>query len=203
MSQLGQALMRDAAFPADTEGLWVIGDIMNNIATADLVVASYAFNEMAERQRGEGLLKLWDAAGMMLIIVEPGTTLGYGVISAARQLLLARGGHIIAPCPHEGDCPLEPGDWCHFAQRVPRSRLQRELKGGSAPYEDEKYSYLAVAREPLARKHSRILRHPYTEKGQVSLELCTEGGLLKKTIRKKDGILYKHARKAKWGDSLE
>jgi len=32
--------------------------------------------------------------------------------------------HVIAPCPHDGGCPMDgTGSWCHFAQRFQRSGL--------------------------------------------------------------------------------
>ena len=37
--------------------------------------------------------------------------------------------HVVAPCPHDGKCPMEgTKSWCHFAQRFQRSDLQRRHK---------------------------------------------------------------------------
>src|SRR5207244_3373275 len=100
-------------------------------------------------------------------------------ILAARDLLVAAGLRIAAPCPHSADCPIGPGtDWCHFSARVSRSSLHRQVKGGSLPYEDEKFSYVAAV-HPEARSAAprpaaaRVLRRPQIRKGQVLLELCT------------------------------
>ncbi len=39
------------------------------------------------------------------------------------------GAHVVAPCPHDGKCPMEgTKSWCHFAQRFQRSDLQRRHK---------------------------------------------------------------------------
>lgn len=36
---------------------------------------------------------------------------------------------MVAPCPHDGRCPMEgTRSWCHFAQRFQRSDLQRRHK---------------------------------------------------------------------------
>ena len=35
-------------------------------------------------------------------------------------------------------------DWCHFSQRLPRSRDHMLLKDASVPFEDERYSYVVV-----------------------------------------------------------
>jgi len=204
MCQLGQSLMSQATGVLN-RAHWVVGDILKDAipTQADMVIASYVLNEMTDEDRKIGLLKLWESTRMLLLIVEPGTPMGYSGIIQARNLLLNNDGHVLAPCPHEEACPLEANDWCHFACRIPRSRLHRQMKGGDAPYEDEKYAYLAVTRCHNQRVTARILRHPYIEKGQVSVELCTDIGLKKEKIRKNANRLYKQARKAKWGDPLD
>ena len=36
---------------------------------------------------------------------------------------------MVAPCPHDGGCPMEgTKSWCHFSQRFQRSQLQRQHK---------------------------------------------------------------------------
>lgn len=135
-------------------------------------------------------------------MIEPGTPEGFRQIKAARDYLLDRGAALLAPCPHEKSCPLPPDDWCHFSCRVARSRLHRQLKGGDAPYEDEKFCYLAFGRAKGARFSSRILRHPQIESGKITLQLCTPSGLVTLPVRKRDGTLFKTARKANSGDAF-
>jgi ribosomal protein RSM22 (predicted rRNA methylase) len=97
---------------------------------------------------------------------------------------------------------VQAPDWCHFAARVSRSSLHRQVKGGSLPYEDEKFSYVAAARFPAAPAASRIVRHPQIRKGQVLLDLCTaEDGLRRETVTKRHGDAYRAARDADWGDA--
>jgi hypothetical protein len=42
--------------------------------------------------------------------------------------------------------PLIAPDWCHFTQRLQRSRAHKHLKAADLPYEDEKFSYVILAR---------------------------------------------------------
>lgn len=176
------------------------------LPNADLVVASYVLNEMGETERRKVLLNLWKAANKLLLIVEPGSMKGAQVIADIRKQLLAEGAHIVAPCPHEGECRLAVNDWCHFSCRVQRSKLHKELKEGDVPYEDEKFSFIAFVRDkadcPNVTK-ARIIRHPYIEKGLVKLELCSVNQNSEVTIRKRDGEAFKYARKAKHGDSFD
>ena len=37
-------------------------------------------------------------------------------------------------------------DWCHFTQRLPRSRAHKQIKEADVPFEDEKFSYVALTR---------------------------------------------------------
>lgn len=203
MIRLGRSLAAEAS-PALSGSSWVRRDLAKEDIPerAELVIASYVLNEMSEAEREAAVLKLWNAAERMLLIVEPGTPAAYRGLMGVRDRLLALGAHLAAPCPHASACPMGEDDWCHFRCRIPRSRLHKRLKDGDAPYEDEKFSYLAVTREPAARAEARIIRHPWTDKGRITLELCAPDGLWRLDVHKKDGDLYKRARKADWGDAF-
>ncbi|MFF3836734.1 small ribosomal subunit Rsm22 family protein [Streptomyces sp. NPDC001930] len=171
------------------------------LADTDLVTVSYVLKELTEADRA-ALVTEAARAAQTVVIVEPGTPDGYERIIAARTRLIEAGFTVAAPCPHSGACPIEPGtDWCHFSARVSRSSLHRRVKGGSLPYEDEKYSYVAATRFPPAPVASRITRRPQIRKGLVLLDLCGPDGLSRDTVTKRHGSLYKQARDAEWGDS--
>src|SRR5262245_48358928 len=122
---------------------------------------------------------------------------------AARNRLLAAGAHLIAPCPHEAACPLTPPDWCHFAERLPRSRLHRQAKGGEAPFEDEKFGYLAVSRRPGALPAARVLAPPRAAPGRVRLKLClAEGRAEERLVSRRQRGAFRLARRRGWGDAL-
>jgi ribosomal protein RSM22 (predicted rRNA methylase) len=142
-----------------------------------------------------------------VVLIEPGTPAGFKRIVKARAALIAAGLTILAPCPHDALCPMaERGDWCHFAERLERSRLHRAVKGGELSYEDEKYSYVAAGRANAGqaaadRLGARILRHPQLRKGLVTLQLCAASGdAIELKVSKSQGALYKQARRARWGD---
>ncbi|MFJ7985570.1 small ribosomal subunit Rsm22 family protein [Streptomyces sp. NPDC096351] len=167
----------------------------------DLVTVSYVLKELTPADRA-ALVTETARAAQTVVIVEPGTPDGYERIIAARTLLIEAGFTIAAPCPHSGACPIEPGtDWCHFAARVSRSSLHRQVKGGSLPYEDEKYAYVAATRLPPSPAASRITRRPQIRKGMVLLDLCGPDGLGRDTVTKRHGPLYRQARDAEWGDA--
>ncbi len=101
---------------------------------ADLVVASYMIGEVDDHERTALAALMWAKTRDTLLIVEPGTPVGYARILALRAQLIASGAHVAAPCPHDGPCPLIAPDWCHFTQRLPRSQAHRQIKGAEVPY---------------------------------------------------------------------
>jgi ribosomal protein RSM22 (predicted rRNA methylase) len=108
----------------------------------------------------------------------------------------------VAPCPHAGECPMAGADWCHFAARAPRSALHRRVKGGELGHEDEKFSFVAAAREPAPPVAGRVLRHPRVRGGHVLLQACTPEGLARLTVARSDGARFRAARDLRWGDPL-
>ncbi|MEU7553871.1 small ribosomal subunit Rsm22 family protein [Streptomyces sp. NPDC044571] len=171
---------------------------------ADLVTVSYVLGELTPEAR-RAVVAEAARAGQAVVLIEPGTPEGYLRIREAREQLIGAGLRVAAPCPHDGTCPIEVGrDWCHFSARVSRSSLHRQVKGGSLPYEDEKFSYVAATRFPVEPAPFRITRKPQIRKGLVLLDLCgpSEGpsaGLTRATVTKRHGDLYKAARDADWG----
>ncbi len=203
MRSVGQVLMQSGN-EVLKNAAWQGCDLATDTVTdsADLVIMGYVLNEMARDSRVTVLKKLWNAASHMLLIVEPGTPAGYANLMDARTCLLGMGAHMAAPCPHEKQCPMTDNDWCHFSCRVQRTKLHKQLKGGEAGYEDEKFSYMAFVRDAANPVQARILRHPQVHKGHVTLTLCCEDGIRKQTISKKDGEMYKLSRDAAAGGSI-
>lgn len=179
---------------------WVHQSLSGKIPKADSAIVSYVLSELTSP---EVLVEAAFLAVDQLILIEPGTPRGYEIIKKAREKLIGLGAHIIAPCPHAEKCPIQGADWCHFAARVERSKMHRELKGGTLGYEDEKFSYLIASKSGQKETFSRVLRHPIKLSGHVRLTLCNpDGNLEEKTISKKDKELYRKARKAAWGDCI-
>ncbi|MFJ2826359.1 small ribosomal subunit Rsm22 family protein [Streptomyces sp. NPDC087263] len=172
------------------------------IESTALVTVSYVLGELTDADRAH-VVDAAASAAQAVVIIEPGTPDGYARVIEARDRLTGAGFQVAAPCPHSAGCPIVPGeDWCHFSARVSRSSLHRQVKGGSLPYEDEKFSYVAATRFPSAPAPSRVVRKPQIRKGQVLLDLCeTEPSLRRETVSKRHGLLYKAARDAVWGDA--
>jgi ribosomal protein RSM22 (predicted rRNA methylase) len=175
---------------------------LDDVAPADLVVASYLIGEVRETERRSLAERLWAKARDTLLVVEPGTPAGYAAIIALRAHLIASGAFVAAPCPHDHACPLSAPDWCHFAQRLPRLRAHIQLKGAELPFEDEKFSYVVLTREPPPKRCTRVLAPPVVGKVEVAAKLCTANGVDVAKVPRRDKAAYAKARRWRWGDAL-
>jgi len=206
MLATGQRLAAGAP-PALAGAAWTtlaIDDALKRPATADIVVASYAFNELpAERLRASGAALARLSRGLV-VIVEPGSMAGFAAVRALRDALIAAGWSILAPCPGDGACPIKAPDWCHFSQRLPRLRAHRAAKGAEVPFEDEPYSYVAAAAPGIAVRPAaaRILRPPQATKPATRFRLCTPSGIIDEQVATRDRDRTRLTRKCGWGDEF-
>lgn len=173
--------------------------------SADLVLASYALAEIPAAAQAATIAGLWASTLGVLALVEPGTPAGYQRILTAREQLIADGASILAPCPHHAPCPLIAPDWCHFSQRLARSRDHRLAKGAETPFEDEKFIYLLAGRPdvPVEPPTARVLAPPRISKPGIELKLCQPSGAAELAFAaKRDKGAYAVARRVDWGDAL-
>lgn len=213
---MGQRIAQRTSIPALQSARWVRGDISRDFSSAphDLVVIAYALGELHPSDAESLLRRAWNLTSKFLVVVEPGTMRGFGVVNAARSFLITSSARLLAPCPHQGPCPMAASpmaaspmaasnDWCHFAQRLERTALHRRLKGGALGHEDEKFSYVVASKVEAPAAAARIVRHPQKHGGHVQLALCAPDGLKTTTVSRSQKQAYKLARNAKWGQAWD
>ncbi|WCJ26575.1 methyltransferases copper ion binding [Euphorbia peplus] len=176
----------------------------------DLVIASYVLGEIPSlKDRITIVRQLWDLTGDVLVLIEPGTPQGSNIISQMRSHILwmekrklrkaevhnkkasnskalvsvKSGAFIVAPCAHDGQCPLEKsGKYCHFTQRLQRTTSQRVYKRSKGEslrgFEDEKFSYVVFRRGqrprvswPLDGMEFDTLKDQRTKRNPEELEI--------------------------------
>lgn len=200
--EIGWRLMRHSRQSTLKEATWHLSDL--NQATSfgahDLVIMSYVVGEMKTETLEQLISNGWLSASKVIAIIEPGTPHGFERIKQARNILLKSGAFLVAPCPHAGKCPMEKNDWCHFAERLERSKLHKSVKDVDLGFEDEKFSYIVASKIPVILPEARILRNPQKRSGHIGFTLCTAKGFEERIISRKQGELYKQARKLEWGD---
>lgn len=141
----------------------------------DLILAPHYLSDFHGRPSDRDYLSrdLWSRlnTGGVLLILERGNPLGFEKVAHARQLLLSKkvnppgpssslAGHVIAPCPGDGQCPLyahghQPArrQWCHFSQRLQRPDYLQLTRHSKFNVEDVNYSYVLL-RKGMARPSS-------------------------------------------------
>ncbi len=167
-----------------------------------IVTVSYVLGELTDADRASVVTAAATAA-QAVVIIEPGTPDGYARVIEARDRLITAGFHVAAPCPHSAACPIVPGeDWCHFSARVARLLLHRQVKGGSLPYEDEKFSYVAATRLAPTPAPSRRRTQAADPQGPGTPgPVRPRRGPAPRDGDQRHGPLYRAARDADWGDA--
>ncbi|MDQ2744249.1 MAG: small ribosomal subunit Rsm22 family protein [Chloroflexota bacterium] len=220
MIQIGKDLAAGANSPVirhaiwrqgDIDGLWPAQPILGSeIQPADITVAAYVMGELSSSALTEFVHRLWEYTADTCVILEPGTPRGFALIRQAGDQLVSEGVHVLAPFPSTGiaganstwHCLEGENDWCHFSQRVPRTRMLRNVKGATLSYEDEKYSYIAVSRQSGLPIAARVIRHPQVRSGHIRLVLCTAEGVKHVIVARSNRQAYKLARDLKWGSAI-
>ena len=183
---------------------WIESDFTKSFIDkkADLMIASYSLNELSPTDRNRIVSNLWSLTNKLLVIVEPGTVVASNALKTIRNDLVKEGGYIVAPCPYCEECKMGKDDWCHFSSRIARSRLHKLVKDVDVPFEDEKFSYLAISKTKVdVPCGMRILRHPVIKKGYTEITVCGSNGIETLKITKKDDC-YKQVKKSKVGDLI-
>ena len=183
---------------------WKNQDIVHSNITdkADLVITSYMINELQEASKEKVIKDILETFNKLAIFIEPGTPEGFNNIRRVQRLALESNLNIIAPCTCQAECNLPADDWCHSIVRVERSKVHKFVKDADVPYEDEKFSYIAISREKIDNSGARILRHPNISSGFIKVKLCNNGNIEEKTITKKEKDLFKKVKKLKCGDLI-
>ncbi|KAJ6520269.1 Rsm22-domain-containing protein [Mycena sanguinolenta] len=134
-----------------------------------VALSAFLLSSLANNNARKSLIKeMWSSGAHVLVIIDHNTKEGFTAIAEARDYLLnvgrkeskdpeadnwdIRGSHVIAPCPHDGDCPLYfAGDIklvCGFSQRLQRPSFVRLTKHSGEGHEDMGYSYVVIRRGP-------------------------------------------------------
>lgn len=198
---LGKRLALQSNDESVRNAVWKFEDLRTSTSFVehDVVLLSYSLGELSGEDATKVTEKAFNAARKAVIIIEPGSPRGFETVIAARSTALRWGGFVAAPCPHQNACPLVGSDWCHFSARLERPSWEKRLKGGSLPYEDEKYSYVIISRSMPRPASSRIISRPNKLKSHVRLTLCTPDGIVRMPVGRSSQA-YRAARKAEWGE---
>ncbi|KAI8981200.1 mitochondrial small ribosomal subunit Rsm22-domain-containing protein [Trametes punicea] len=130
-----------------------------------LAISSFLLSSLPTSIERKALVKeMWNSGAEVMILIDH----DFECVAEARErfLKLGRkeledpwaspfallGSHVVAPCPHDGACPLyQPGHSklvCSFSQRLQRPEFVRKTKHSGTGHENMDYSYVVIRRGP-------------------------------------------------------
>jgi SAM-dependent methyltransferase len=169
--------------------------------TYDTVTFGHVLNELfAGAGAAERRAKLLEEAasllrpGGSLVVIEPALRETSRALLEVRDLLVARGFAVRAPCLFRGACPalLRETDWCHAERAIAPPPLVADLsRAAGLRKEAVKMSYLVLAprgeawAEPPAGRVFRIVSEPLPSKGRLRYMACGAEGRLGLSLQEK------------------
>lgn len=205
---LGQQLLAEAQSPLTVA--WQRGDLLQSMAYSqppvDLVLLANVLNELNAGQRANLLTAAFQRCRGILLVVEPGTPVGSGIVQAAAQHL-APLGTLIAP--YLGN-HLVQEEWLHFPQRFTRPDFARRLRQTmrdstlmASDWEEAKYSYVAIGKlAPEFMPWGRTIGPVQLMKGFLELPVLTSDERLQVKVLKRHKQQYAFAKKLRWGETI-
>jgi SAM-dependent methyltransferase len=169
----------------------------------DVVLLGHALNELfrgtPETTDARRAALLEEAIGLLapggsLVVVEPALRDTSRALLRVRDLLVARGLAVRAPCLFRGPCPalVKESDWCHAERPVEPPPLVAQIaKAAGLRREAVKMSYLVVApageawSEPPPGRLFRIVSEPLPSKGRLRYMGCGPEGRLGLALQEK------------------
>lgn len=205
---LGEKILHAAATPLTAT--WQQANILQRVqqteTTYDLVLLANVLNELNDQQRIALLDTAFQRCNTLLLILEPGTPVGSGIVQAAAQQL-APHGTLLAPYLNN-QFVAEP--WLHFPQRFTRPdfvrRLRQEMRDSSlmaSDWEETKYSYVAIGKiDPEILPWGRVVGPVQMRKGYLELPLLTAAQCGPVRVMKRHKQQYAVAKKLRWGETV-
>jgi SAM-dependent methyltransferase len=188
--ELGRELAQDAGVQLGSQR-WTGGEPPGG--TWDTIIAQHLFNELwvgepdALQRRAKLVHTLLARLrpGGTLLLVDPALRETSRGLLELRDLIVAEGIAVRAPCLYRGDCPalLRPTDWCHAERAWSPPQLTLDIAHAAGLHKEAlKMSYLALAPpgegwvEPPPGRIFRVVSEPLAGKGRRRYMGCGPEG---------------------------
>lgn len=115
--------------------------------------------------------------GGRVVVVEPALRPAARHLQVVRDLLVGAGVQVVAPCAHDGPCPLlrRDADWCHDDVPVDLPPwLQPVARAARLRWQGLTYARLVLAPAPVPRPTFRVVAGPRDSRGRKERLLCGE-----------------------------
>lgn len=210
--ELGRRLLEGVAARSGEPLLWRVrlaraslGRALREAGTPALIMAGNVLNELRDKSGAILSERMAEAASSLervlspdgtALFVEPGTRLGGTLTASLRDAALEEGLKPLAPCPHDGPCPLlgrRGRGWCHASLDAGGPPWLAALsKAAGLPKESLSLSFMLLGRTRAASGQgpataarafaapcvARILSDAFPVPGMgYARYACAEGGL--------------------------
>lgn len=175
----------------------------------DLIIVANVLNELMEEERASLIEKITSRSSGVVLILEPGTTVGYSIVQPAARKL-AETEHLIAPYIHNTFAESSEY-WIHFSQRFQRPEFQRRIRQSmresplmASDWEDAKYSYVAWGNVASQKTiWGQCIGKIEKLKGFLTIPVLTADGVVNARVLKRNKSEYNFVKTIRWGELLE
>ncbi|KAI0308079.1 mitochondrial small ribosomal subunit Rsm22-domain-containing protein [Multifurca ochricompacta] len=168
-----------------------------------IAVSAFFLSTLQTSLQRKALMKeMWESGADIIVLLDHSSPAGFRGVAEAREYLLGMGqkdaesnesegevlsgSHVLAPCPHDGVCPIHRSNVaklvCGFSQRMERPPFVRRTKHSGIGHEDTGYSYVVIRRGPrpsipdvkvgrMGEVGRRQMQHEEIKRPLVELEL--------------------------------
>jgi hypothetical protein len=161
----------------------------------DVMLAQSVLNELPLGQAADPAearakwIARWAERGVV-VVIEPALRETTRPLHEARDRLMASGRfRVLAPCPHQGPCPMlaNARDWCHETRLVPPTPRVSQVQAITRRRDERaKFSFLVLAPKDAAigdgfafgRHAGRLVSDALNSKGKLERDLCAGDGKL-------------------------
>lgn len=179
----------------------------NESSSYDLIIVANVLNELSQVMIERLLYQLAQRSSGIVIILEPGTSIGYQIIQTTAETL-AKSQQLVAP--YIDSFQKSDEYWIHFPQKFIRPEYQRMIRQSmresslmASDWEETKFSYVAfgnVQREiPL---WAQCVGPSTKYHGYLTIPLLTKEGVIHQKVMKRYKAAYTTAKNTKWGEIL-
>jgi ribosomal protein RSM22 (predicted rRNA methylase) len=173
----------------------------------DLVIVANILNELTDAQQKTLLDQLQKCFSGLIVIIEPGTSYGVGIIQKITPFI--QKGNLLAPYINN-TFVADTINWIHFSQRFKRPEFLRQTRQQmrtsslmASDWEESKYAYTAIGnifREEKiwGRTIGSVKRH----RGFLEFTVLTQAGISKIKVLKRNKKEYTFAKNLRWGQII-
>ncbi|SRR5258706_1640313 len=181
----------------------------NDRTTYDVVLIANILNELSDADKKDLLQKAYASCSGVLIIIEPGTSLGVKIINEASGYF---SGNAPLLAPYINNSYVESKEyWIHFSQRFIRPEFQRRLRQSmresnlmASDWEETKYAYVAIGKIPPENKSwGRVIGPTKKQKGFLEVPILTSDGINQIKVLKRNKNNYLFAKNLRWGECIK